>query len=120
MSEAQEQLGRIEVAPEVLMTIAHLTASRIQGVHKMSPVPAERGRRSRRSSRAEGIALQIKENEQLVFDIYLLMQPHVDVISTSRAIQSAVMEAMNTMVGVKVEAINVHVADVVYGQGQAA
>lgn len=120
MSESQDSLGRIEVAPEVLMTIAYLTASRVPGVHKMSPVPLERGKRSRRSSRAEGIALQIKENEQLVFDIYLLMQPHVDVMSTSRTIQLAVMEAMNTTVGVKVEAVNVHVADVVYGQGQAA
>lgn len=48
------------------------------------------------------------------------MQPHVDIMKTSRDLQAAVAEAIDKMVGLPVEAVNVHVEDVIYAQGDAA
>ncbi len=117
-NEQTEPLGRIEVAPEVLTMIAYFAASQVEGVYKMGSAPAEKGRPFRRSGRAEGITLQVGDDDHLIFDIAVLMQPHVDIMETSRQIQAAVAEAMDTMVGLSVDAVNVHVEDVIYAQGE--
>jgi uncharacterized alkaline shock family protein YloU len=63
--------------------------------------------------------LNYKENH-LAFDIYLNMDPNVNLRETSRAVQVAVVEAIDKMVGIPVDAVNVHVEDVVYTHGQTA
>ena len=39
MDEERESMGRIEVAPEVLATIAHFAVMRVDGVLRMAPIP---------------------------------------------------------------------------------
>lgn len=116
----RESLGRIEVAPDVLTMIAHYATMRVDGIHKMASAPAEKGRPFRRASRTEGITLHVTDDDRLVFDLFVLMQPHVDIMKTSRDLQAAVAEAIDKMVGLPVEAVNVHVEDVIYAQGDAA
>ncbi len=85
----------------------------------MAPIPADVARFFRRAPRHNGVVLQYKNN-RLTFDLYLHMDPNVNLRETSRAVQVAVIEAIDKMVGVPVDAVNVHVEDVVYAQGQAA
>lgn len=114
MSEApKDSLGRIEVAPEVLTTIAHFATNRLEGILRMATVPADVARLFRRGVHHDGILLDLSDNK-VKFDIYVIMSPNVNIMQTSRALQAAVMEAIETMVGVPVEAVNVHVEDVVY------
>jgi uncharacterized alkaline shock family protein YloU len=47
------------------------------------------------------------------------MDPQVNIMATSRALQAAVVEAIDTMVGIPVRAVNVHVEDVVYAHEEA-
>lgn len=117
--ENAESIGRIEVAPEVLITIVRKTVLDIKGVQEMAPIPADVARFFRRAPRHNGVVLQYKNN-RLTFDLYLHMDPNVNLRETSRAVQVAVIEAIDKMVGVPVDAVNVHVEDVVYAQGQAA
>lgn len=118
-TENGESIGRIEVAPEVLITIVRKTVLDIKGVEEMAPIPADVARFFRRAPRHNGVVLQYKNN-RLTFDLYLHMDPNVNLRETSRAVQVAVIEAIDKMVGVPVDAVNVHVEDVVYAQGQAA
>lgn len=117
--ENAESIGRIEVTPEVLITIVRKTVLDIKGVQEMAPIPADVARFFRRAPRQKGVVLQYKNN-RLTFDLYLHMDPNVNLRETSRAVQVAVIEAIDKMVGVPVDAVNVHVEDVVYAQGQAA
>lgn len=119
MSEKQESIGRIEVAPEVLATIAHYATLRIEGVARMSSIPADVARLFRRATRHDGIVLNLSE-QKVRFDIYVIMEPHVNIMETSQKIQTAVVEAIDTMVGIPVNAVNVHVEDVIYAQGDTA
>ncbi|MGB3713744.1 MAG: Asp23/Gls24 family envelope stress response protein [Candidatus Promineifilaceae bacterium] len=111
--EVPESIGRIEVAPEVLTTIVHYTTLDVEGVNKMATVPADVGRLFRRTSGRDGIILDFADGT-ICFDIYVLMDPHVNVLETSQRIQEAVIEAIDKMVGLSVETVNVHVEDVVY------
>jgi uncharacterized alkaline shock family protein YloU len=47
------------------------------------------------------------------------MKPQVNIMETSQAIQKAIVEAINTMVGIEVSAVNIHVEDVIYAQEEA-
>lgn len=118
-NKENQSLGRIEVAPEVLTTIAHYTALSVEGVSRMAQVPADVSRLFRRAVRRDGVLLNF-EDGSLLFDIYVIMEPHVNVRTTSQAIQEAVVEAIDKMVGVPVEAVNVHVEDVLYAMDEAA
>ncbi|MCA9996259.1 MAG: Asp23/Gls24 family envelope stress response protein [Anaerolineales bacterium] len=112
MSEVRESLGRIEVAPEVLGTIAYFATLKVEGVAKMAAVPADVTRLLRRGTRHDGLILDLSD-DKVKFDIYVIMNRDVNVMETSRAIQKAVAEAMDTMVDIPIDAINIHVEDVV-------
>lgn len=118
MSEPEISLGRIEVAPEVLMMIARQATLEVKGIHKLVAGPAEGGMFRRRHGRHEGIVLDISNNK-INLDLFLLMAPDVNMLETSRAVQNSVMEAIDKMIGIPVESVNVHVEDVIYTQGQA-
>lgn len=119
MSEPETSLGRIEVAPEVLVMIARQATLEVAGIHKLVGGSTDGGRFRRRHGRHEGIVLDISNN-RIKFDLFLLMAPDVNILETSRAVQNSVMEAIDKMIGIPVESVNVHVEDVVYTQGQAA
>jgi PadR family transcriptional regulator PadR len=115
----KESIGRIEIAPEVLTTIAHYTTMGVEGVDKMAALPADVGRLFRRSVRHDGVILDYS-NGGLSFDVYVLVDPHVNVLDTSQTIQATVIEAIDKMVGLSVDAVNVHVEDVLYSLDEAA
>jgi uncharacterized alkaline shock family protein YloU len=119
MSETREHIGRIEVAPGVLATIAQNAAVRVKGVTKMAAIPSDGSRLFRKDVRQDGVLLQVGDQNQVKIDIYVIMDPHVNIMEASRDIQAAINEAIGTMVGIPVESINVHVEDVVYTQGEA-
>lgn len=117
--ESKEAIGRIEIAPEVLTTIAHYTTLSVEGVNALAAIPTDMSRLFRRAIKHDGVVLHYDEG-RLVFDIYVLMAPHVNVLETSHTIQAAVLEAIDKMVGIPVDAVNVHVEDVVYAFDEAA
>ena len=117
MNDNQRRLGRIEVAPDVLATIAHYAALRVEGVVKMAAIPADVARLFRRDTRQNGILLHLVD-DKIKFDIYVIMSPHVNIMETSQRLQTAVIEAIDTMVGIPIDAVNIHVEDVVYAQGE--
>jgi len=119
MSEERESVGRIEVAPEVLTTIARFASLDVEGVRGMAPVPTNVSRLFKRSVSQGGILLQHVDNS-LKFDIYVLVDPHANIREASVGIQASVTEAMERMVGLPVAVVNVHVEDVVYANDEAA
>lgn len=105
-----ESLGRIEVAPEVLTMIARAAVEEVDGVSRLNPSPSD-VRLFRRAPRHDGI-LMTYDDGRLTFDIYVLMDPLTNLRATSRAVQTAVVEAIDKMIGLPVAAVNVHVEDV--------
>jgi uncharacterized alkaline shock family protein YloU len=114
INEQKESLGRIEVAPGVLATIAQYAALRVEGVTKMAPIPPDVARLFRREVRQDGVLLEIGEQNQVKIDIYVIMDPNVNIMEASRKLQATVLEAVDTMVGIPVEVVNIHVEDVIY------
>lgn len=116
-SEERPSLGRIEVAPEVITTIVRFVTLANESVSKMGTPPSTG--LFRRAIRQDGVVLQYEEGK-LVFDIYVFMDPHGNIREASHKLQTAVVEAIDKMVGVPVEAVNIHVEDVLYSRNEAA
>ena len=113
----EDSIGRIEVAPEVIATIAYHATLSVPGVARTGVPPSGLFRRA--TVRHEGVVLSY-EAHRLVFDIYVWLKADVNMMETSRTLQQAVFEAMDQMVGVPVEAVNVHVENVASGAQEEA
>ena len=109
------ELGRIEMVPEVITTIAHDAVLQVAGVSQLGEPPSALFRRSTTKgiSKKDGIVLEMVD-QLLKFEIYILLQSNINMVDTCRAVQTAVVEAIDQMIGLPVESVNVHVTDVTH------
>ncbi len=106
--------GKTTIAPEVLHTIARLSAMQVPGVSRMSTVPPNVSRLFKRGQ-SEGVEIEIQDD--LVFaDLYLILTNGVNIRDVSRNIQREVARAISEMVGMQVGRVNIHVEDIDYSE----
>lgn len=104
--------GKTTVAPEVLFTIARLTTLEVEGVSRLSPVPAAINRLFKRGF-GEGVVIDVQENT-VSADIYVILENDVNIRDVSRSIQRSVARAISEMVGMQVGRVNIHIEDIDY------
>jgi uncharacterized alkaline shock family protein YloU len=110
MSAETPQRGKVTIAPDVLLTIARLSALGVPGVARMSPVP---GGVNRLFQRGVGDGVRIEVRDQAVsVELYLVVNAGVQMRDVSRAVQAEVARAIQEMVGMEVLSVNVHIEDV--------
>jgi uncharacterized alkaline shock family protein YloU len=108
----EEELGKVIIAPGVLVTIAKLTALSIPGVVRMSPAwPDSMGRLLRRGSPGEGVRIAV-EDDTVSVDLYIVVAQGVNMLKLSQEVQAEVSRAIHDMVGMEVKEVNVHIQDV--------
>lgn len=108
------QKSKTTIAPEVLLTIARLTALNVPGVACMSDTP---GGVNRWLSRGVGEGVRIQLRQEVVYvDLYVVLQEGVNLRNVSREIQQNVSRAISEMVGMRIGHINVHIEDIDFSQ----
>lgn len=113
MSEYADESSSTTIAPEVLLTIARLTTLEVAGVSRMSEVPGGVNRLFQRGI-GEGVRIEIREDEAVYADLYVILKNDVNVRDVSRKIQHKVARAISEMVGMQVGRVNVHIEDIDY------
>jgi uncharacterized alkaline shock family protein YloU len=103
--------GKTTIAPEVLVSIARLTALGVQGVSRLALIPGAVSLFRRELS--EGVQISV-ENNTVYADLYVVLTRDVNVRDVSRTIQHQVARAISEMVGMEVGKVNVHVEDIDY------
>ena len=105
------ELGRVTIAPNVLITIVQKTAGSVPGVVKLSEnVPGVK-RLLGIHSTAEGVSVRVVDNKVAV-DVYLVAGRNVDLLQMGRRLQHDVTRAIQDIVGKEVQEVNVHIEDV--------
>ncbi len=104
--------GKTTIAPDVLMTITRLTTLRVPGVARLSQVPGGVNRLLQDNDN-EGVRLVVK-NDTVTADLYIVLEPDMNIAEVSRNIQSQVARAITDMVGMKVGKVNIHVEEIDY------
>ena len=111
--EAQPKIGKITIAPEVLETIARLTALAVPGVARLTSPPG-----APRLLRHDGAEIKVVGSSVRV-KLYVVTEPEANMLSVGRQIQAEVTRAIQDMVGMEVQSIDVHIEDVAYSSEEA-
>jgi len=105
-------LGRIEIAPEVIEVITGLAASEVEGVAHMSGgFVGDIAERLGRKNLAKGVKVEVGKKEAAV-DVYLIVEYGYKIPEVARNIQDNVRNAIENMTGLRVVEVNVHIVDV--------
>lgn len=110
--------GKTTVSPEVLLTIARLTALKVEGVNRMSNVPGGVNRLFQRGL-GDGVRLEV-HNDSINADLYLVLNSGYNVRDISRQVQMRVARALSEMVGMRVGQVNIHIEDIDFATNAAA
>jgi len=105
--------GKTTIAPEVLVSIARLSALSLPAVSRLAPLPPDVNRLFKRGNN-EGVRVSV-ENNTVYVDIYVVICRDVNVKDVSHTIQNQVSRAISEMVGMEVGKVNVHVEDIDFG-----
>jgi uncharacterized alkaline shock family protein YloU len=100
-------IGKITIDPGVLETIARLTALAVPGVVRLTPP----GGLQRLLKKENGVEIVI-EGDSVRVDLYVVAAAGKNLLVLGRQVQSEVTRAIHDIVGMRVEAVNVHVEDV--------
>jgi uncharacterized alkaline shock family protein YloU len=107
----EENLGKVTIAPNVLVTIAQRTASAVTGVDRLSEsVPAVK-RLFGVHGLGPGIQVRIID-DQVCVDVFLVAKRNTDLLQMGRQVQRDVTRAIQDIVGKEVREVNVHIQDV--------
>lgn len=105
--------GTTTMAPEVLIAISQLTALGVEGVHGLAPVPGGVNRLFKRVA-DEGVEISVEDN-RVSIELHLIMDNGVNIREVGRTVQHEVARAVEEMVGMKVDRVDVHVRDIAFG-----
>ena len=111
--EAQPKIGKTTIAPEVLETIARLTTLAVPGVARVA-APA----RLWRLLHHNGVEIEVIGNSVRA-KLYVVTEPHANMLSAGRQIQAEVTRAIQDMVGMEVRSVDVNIEDVAYPSERA-
>lgn len=107
-TETQAEIGRITIAPQVLITTARLTTLAVPGVARLVSPPGVG-----RLLQQDGVEVSVTDGEVYV-KLYVVTGPDANMLSVGRQIQVEVTRALRDMIGVAVQAVDVHIEDVAH------
>jgi len=104
-------LGKVTIAPNVLVTIVQKTAASEPGVAQLCDnVPGVK-RWLGLHTVGRGVEVSVVNNEVTV-DLYVIARRDVDLLQMGRNLQSQIVQAIRDMVGMDVREANIHIDDV--------
>ncbi len=113
----EDTQGKTTVSPEVLMTIARLSALGVPGVSRLAPVSGGVNRLFKRGT-GDGVRIETEENVVYV-NLHLILKQDVNIREVSRNVQQNVTRAIQDMVGMDVGHVDIHIEDIEYEDNEA-
>ncbi len=114
MTEPTRPAGKTTVSPDVLISIAKMSAMGVPGVSHMASVPGGVNRLFRRGT-GDGVRIEIEE-DTVYAELYLVLNDDVNIREVARNVQHKVARAIQEMVAMDVGFVNIHIEDIEYGE----
>lgn len=107
--EIDNGMGSVTFADDVIAIIAGLAATEVKGVASMAGnVSSSLNEMLGKKDHAKGVKVEVGTEEAAV-DIYLILNYGISIPDTCNAVQENVKKAIETMTGLRVVEVNVHV-----------
>ncbi|GAF63808.1 hypothetical protein BTS2_0700 [Bacillus sp. TS-2] len=119
LDEQKNELGKVEISPEVIEVIAGIAAAEVEGVATMrgnfaSGVAEKLGRKNH----GKGVRVQLNE-DGIKVDVSVVITYGVSVPEVAKLIQSNIQQALQTMTAIELKEINVHVVGIQFEQADS-
>ena len=106
------QLGKIEIAPEVIEVIAGIAASEVEGIAQMrgnfaSGVVERLGKKNH----GKGVKVELGE-EGIVVDVYCTIKFGASIPTVAQKIQDNIRQTLKNMTALLAEEVNIHVVGI--------
>ena len=107
-----DKYGNVKIADDVVAVIAEIAAREVQGVHSMSGGIADSiteilGKKNL----SKGVKVEVGEKETAL-DLYIIVDYGVKIPDVSWQVQENVKKAVETMTGLTVVEVNIHIQGV--------
>lgn len=103
------QSGSIKIDPSVVTVIASIAATEVPGVASMSGgLTGDIAEKLGVKSTNKGVKVQVEENKTSI-DIYIIVEYGAKIPEVALGIQQNVKKSVETMTGLSVSGVNVHV-----------
>lgn len=111
--ETEEEVGNIKISTDVISTIAGVAAAEINGVRCMYSTFAGGIAEMFGSKKSAGKGVKVEmEDSGVVIDLYIVVDYGVRIPELAWEIQENVKNNVETMTGMSVEKVNIHVEGV--------
>ncbi|MGM9968154.1 MULTISPECIES: Asp23/Gls24 family envelope stress response protein [unclassified Rummeliibacillus] len=112
----KDELGKIEVAPEVIEVIAGIATTEVEGVSKTRGNFAT-GVVEKFGKKVHGKGIKTEWTEEgLIVDVYCFVQYGVSVAKVAKQVQTQIREAIANMTSHTTKEVNVHITGILFDQ----
>ena len=108
----EHKTGKTTVAPDVLVTIAKMSALSVPGVSHMADVSGGVNRLFKRGVH-DGVRIDVEDNI-VTANLYLVLKQDVNIREVSRNVQTQVARAIQEMIGMDIGTIDIHIEEIDY------
>ena len=104
--------GSVNISEDVLSIVAGSAAAETEGVHSLHPpIGLDIGELLNKKSLSRSVKITIDEGA-VIFEVYITVQVGCAVNAVAVAVQKAVCDAIESSIGIKPAAVNVHVCGI--------
>ncbi|MFA9555979.1 Asp23/Gls24 family envelope stress response protein [Evansella sp. AB-rgal1] len=109
----KDELGKVEISPEVIEVIAGLAATEVEGVGTMRGNFASGvvERLGKKNNHGKGVKVELKQ-EGINVDVYVLINYGFSIPEVCKKIQENIYQTLQNMTSIQLTEVNVHVVGV--------
>ncbi|KHD85989.1 Asp23/Gls24 family envelope stress response protein [Heyndrickxia ginsengihumi] len=112
MHHENDDLGKVEIAPEVIEVIAGIAATEVEGVAQMrgnfaSGVAERLGKKNH----GKGVKVDLTD-DGIIVDVFCTMSFGVSIPTVAQKIQDNIRQALLTMTALEASEVNIHIVGI--------
>lgn len=116
---SEEEVGNIKISVDVVSTIAGIAASEINGIAGMYTSFANgiAEKLGAKKNQTKGVKVEMNDDAVLI-DLYIVVEYGVRIPELAWEVQENVKKNVETMTGLNVEKVNIHIEGVSFAQNE--
>ncbi|MFD2637404.1 Asp23/Gls24 family envelope stress response protein [Piscibacillus salipiscarius] len=112
LNVSDDQLGKVEIAPEVIEVIAGIAANEVSGVANMrGNLASNVTERFGKKKHGKGVRVDLSE-QGIVIDVFTVLDYGISIPTVAQKIQDSIRSTLKNMTALEILEINVHVVGV--------
>lgn len=111
------EMDQVQIADDVIAVIAEIATLEVAGVVGTAPSKADFVQAISGKKKSKGIKVEVGESEVFI-DVAVIVKYGVKIHKVCLEIQEKIKNSVETMTGLQVVSVNVHVVDVSFDKGQ--